>query len=60
MEDKYLLGSKVRIICSNEVGQVIGRAEYLAGQIQYQIRYANAAGQAVEQWWSEDAIEVSE
>ena len=60
MDDKYLLGARVRIICSNEAGQIIGRAEYLTGQIQYLIRYANAAGQAVEQWWAQDAIEVSE
>ena len=50
----------VRIKCSKEVGEIIGRAEYAYGQNSYLVRYCAADGRAVETWWSEDALAVAQ
>ena len=41
---------------NDEPGKVIGRAEYTNASNNYLLRYANGQGIAVEQWWSEDAL----
>lgn len=53
---KFQLGQTVVIATSGETGEVIGRAEYLASQPNYLIRYRCADGRAVEAWWTEDAL----
>jgi len=53
---KFELKQQVVITCSEERGEVIGRAEYLGGQNQYLLRYKCADGRAVEQWWNESAL----
>lgn len=53
------LGDDVRIICSGETGQVVGRAEYTNANPQCFVRYMAADGRAVEQWWNDDALEMS-
>lgn len=57
MSFKFELGSKVKITASDEVGDVIGRAEYSAASNTYLIRYKAGDGRAVESWWNEDALE---
>ncbi len=59
MDHIFDLGQQVKIICSGETGQVIGRAEYITGQRSVQIRYKAADGRAVESWWDEPAIETA-
>lgn len=54
---KFKLGSTVVIAVSGESGDVIGRAEYDTGNLQYLVRYKCADGRAVEQWWDEVALE---
>lgn len=52
------LGEPVRIKCSGEQGEVIGRAEYSNGaEDGYYLRYMAADGRAVTAWWDESAIE---
>lgn len=53
---KFILGQRAVIACSGEAGTVIGRAEYLNDECQYQIRYSDARGVAVTQWWAESAL----
>ena len=60
MSFTFDLREQVRIIASGEAGEVIGRAEYTHGNPQYQLRYKNAVGLAVEQWWPGDALELAE
>lgn len=52
----FELREPVRIICSGEVGEVIGRAEYSTGERSYLLRYKQANGIACEAWWSESAL----
>lgn len=51
------LSTKVCITCSGEQGTVIARSESVRSNDQYLLRYQNTEGRAVEEWWSEDAIE---
>lgn len=51
------LGDQVIITCSSEHGTVVGIARYMSGNTDYLIRYRAMDGRAVEQWWSESAIE---
>ena len=53
---KYAIGSDVTIATSGESGEVVGRAEYAAGENSYLIRYLSADGRAMECWWSESAL----
>lgn len=53
---KFDLRTQVRIIVSGEQGEVIGRADYIANESSYLIRYKCADGRAVEQWWIESAL----
>ena len=57
---KFDLNCNVRILCSDEIGEVIGRAEYKHSNNSYLIRYKCADGRAVENWWNEDALELTE
>lgn len=54
---KYAMGRELRITVSGEQGVVIGRAEYAYAAPSYLLRYRNKDGSAVEQWWSEHAVE---
>jgi len=56
----FVLGDAVRISCSQEAGQVIGRAQYATTENHYFIRYQAKDGRAVEQWWAESAIELNQ
>lgn len=56
MRFHFELGDTVVIDASGEKGEVIGRAEYIASSNQYYVRYKNAQGVAVEQWWAEEAL----
>jgi hypothetical protein len=56
-EFAFGLLAKVRLIVSGETGMVIGRAEYTEADDSYLLRYKSADGRAVEQWWTENAIE---
>lgn len=53
---KFDLGTQVTISISSESGEVIGRAEYKAGENTYLIRYKSADGRAVENWWNESTL----
>lgn len=53
----FALNTQVCITCSGEQGTVIARSESVRSNDQYLLRYQNAEGRAVEEWWSEDAIE---
>lgn len=55
-EFKFALGDKVRIVVSDESGEIIGRAEYTNSADSYLIRYLSGDGRAIELWWQEDAI----
>ena len=55
---EYLLGERVKITCSGEVGEVTGRAEYFStDEESYYIRYKAADGRATEAWWGGSALE---
>ena len=51
------LDQQVAMRFSNEVGVVIGRAEYVTSENQYLVRYKAADGRQVEAWWGASAIE---
>jgi len=54
---KFNMVADVVIKASGESGIVIGRAEYATAENAYLIRYQAADHRAVEQWWSESALE---
>ena len=56
-EWEYTLEQAVILKFSREVGVVIGRAEYMAEEDQYLIRYKAADGRQVDAWWGASAIE---
>ena len=60
MAFKYDLDARVKVSCSGEEGDVIGRAEYTSQEPQYWIRSKAADGRAVESWWSESALDVAQ
>lgn len=53
---KFDMPGLIRIECSGEEGEVIGRAEYASGEDQYLVRYKAGDGRAVESWWAESAL----
>lgn len=53
---KFAIGD---IVVLSVIGQnclVIGRAEYFNDEPSYFLRYKDAQGNAVEQWWTESAL----
>lgn len=56
MSFKFDLQQRVAIHVSDEVGEVVGRAEYTTAENNYFVRYRSADGRAVEQWWPESAL----
>lgn len=54
---EFSLSDPVRIVASDETGEVIARAEYLTAENGYLIRYKSADGRAVESWWGESALD---
>lgn len=54
---RFGLGQHVLISESGESGVVIGCAMYSYCANSYFIRYKAADGRAVEQWWSQDALQ---
>jgi hypothetical protein len=57
---KFELGERVTIVASHERGEIVGRAEYQTSARDYLIRYKNGAGIAVQQWWTESALDRAE
>lgn len=55
---EFKINDDVLIAVSGEPGIVIGRAEYATSENTYLIRYQAADHRAVEQWWTESALEV--
>ena len=53
---KFSLDQSVGMVCSNERGVVIGRAEYRIAEPAYLVRYEAGDGRQVESWWTESAI----
>lgn len=56
---KFELKQRVEIVISSEVGEIIGRAEYVARENAYLIRYKSTDGRAIESWWDESALAKS-
>lgn len=56
MSFNFEMNQHVCIAASGEVGQVVGRAEYVNSANSYFVRYIARDGRAVEQWWAEDAL----
>lgn len=55
---KFDLDQTVRIKCSSEVGEVIGRAVFTFSEPSYMLRYKSGDGRAIESWWYESALEL--
>jgi hypothetical protein len=53
---EFALGQPAKIKVSREVGIVISRAERLACENQYLLRYQDSSGKAVEHWWGAEAL----
>lgn len=56
---KFNVGQQATIIASGERGLITGQAEYVSDETQYQLRYVDARGCAVERWWPESALQAS-
>lgn len=55
---RHEIGETVVLKESEEMGRVIGRAQYEDSKDQYLIRYKAGDGRQVEQWWYESAIKA--
>lgn len=53
---KFNLGEEVKLVDSGEHGKVVGRAEYTDAQPSYFVRYLNAQGRQVKEWWGESDL----
>jgi hypothetical protein len=53
------LKQKVKLVESNETGEIIGRAEYTESMNAYLVRYRAGDGRQSEAWWTEAAIEAA-
>lgn len=53
---RFSLGERVGLNDSNEIGRIIGRAEYSNQINSYLVRYRAGDGRQTEAWWTEDAI----
>lgn len=51
------IGHPVQLCFTEEMGEVIGRAEYANGENTYLVRYRAADGRMVEIWWGESALD---
>lgn len=56
MAFKFELHQVVQIVAGSEIGEVVGRADYVNCVPRYLLRYKAADGRAAEVWWSEDAL----
>ena len=56
---KFELTAKVKLIHSDELGEVIGRAEHTTCEDQYRVVYKAADGRQVTDWWGESLIEAA-
>lgn len=56
---KYDLDQEVSLTKSQEVGTILGRAEYKSSENQYYICYQAADGRQVTSWWDESLIEAA-
>jgi len=54
---KFALGQLVRLVRSNEEGEVIGRAEYTTSEPCYYVRYRAGDDRQTECWWGESALQ---
>jgi len=57
---QHQLNTAVTITASGEQGTIIGRAEYVNAEPSYLVRYKCADGRAVENWWTESAIQPTD
>lgn len=54
---KFSLGDRIKLAQTDEVGEVIGRAEYAHGnENSYWVRFKAANGCQSERWWQESAL----
>jgi len=53
---KFKLGEPVKIDISGEIGEVIGRTEYVATAPSYLVLFKAADGRAVTGWWEADFL----
>lgn len=53
---EFELADIVKLVTSNELGEVIGRAEFIERTPQYQVRYCRNDGVQTEAWWSQSAL----
>lgn len=56
----FRLGDAVIIKASGETAEVVSRAEHATAEPSYYLRYCRADGHAVEQWWSQSALQAAE
>jgi hypothetical protein len=55
---KFDLKARVKMVHSDEAGEVIGRAEHTNCENQYYVLYKAATGRQVTSWWDESQIEA--
>jgi hypothetical protein len=53
---KFELADDVVIVCSGEIGTVVGRWESINSAPRYLVRYRASDGRACEIWWDQDAL----
>lgn len=56
---EFSIGQSARIRESRESGIIVSRAEHQSAENNYLLRYKNNQGIAVEQWWTESALEAA-
>lgn len=57
---KFAIGQRLAIVCSGEIGEAIGRAEYPESPPSYLLRHRAADGRAVEAWWTQSALDAAD
>lgn len=56
---EFQLNAPVMILTSaRRIGRVIGRAQFMNADASYLVRHENAAGDLLETWFAEDALEI--
>ena len=57
MNPVFGFDEQVRIVCSGEMGVVVGYAQFKNHTDQALVRYRAGDGRAVEAWWDVDALQ---
>lgn len=56
---KFEMGQRVKLVESEEEGEVIGRGEHKSSEPNYRVLYRAGDGRQVDCWWDESSLQAA-